>query len=140
MSQQNVDLVTSHLDAWEGGNSERALGFMSEDVEFDARTRPGGKVWHGRDGVREAIVEWLEIWDEYQMERGRVIDAGGERVVSLWRESGRARRSGAPISEEGATVFTIAGGRISSVLVSVDREGVLAGLGLASDPPGSGRD
>ncbi len=140
MSQQNVDLVTSHLEAWEAGSPERALGFMSEEVEFDARTRPGGKVWHGREGVREAIGEWLEIWDEYRMERGPVIDAGGERVVSLWRESGRARRSGAPISEEGATVFTITGGQISSVFVSVDREGVLAGLGLASDSPGSAQD
>jgi ketosteroid isomerase-like protein len=140
MSQQNVDLVRRHLDAWEGGDPDSALRFMSEDVEFDARTRPGGRVWHGREGVREAIGEWLEIWDEYRMERGRVIDAGGDRVVSLWRESGRARRSGAPIAQEGATVFTIADGQIRSVLVSVEVEGVLAGLGLAADSGASGQD
>ena len=138
MSQQNVQIVRRHLDAWGSGTPELALDYMAPDVQFDASTRPGGKVWHGREGVRQAIGEWLEIWEDYRMQREGLIDAGGETVVSLWSESGRAKRSGAPISERGATVFTLSGGLISAVLVSVDREGVLAGLGLAAEPRESG--
>ncbi len=36
------------------------------------------------------------------------------------------------MSEAGVTVFTLADGLIVAVLVSVDREGVLASLGLAA--------
>ena len=136
MSLQNVEIVRRHLEALDSETPERALDYMSEDVEFDASTRPGGKVWHGREGVREALVEWVEIWDDFRLEFGDLIDAGGDRVVSLWSESGRAKRSGALMSETGATVFTLAGGEIAAVLVSVDREGVLAGLGLADSRGG----
>jgi hypothetical protein len=74
----------------------------------------------------------VEIWGDFRLELEGLIDAGENRVVSLWHESGRAKRSGALMSEAGATVFTLDGGLIASVLVSVDREGVLASLGLAA--------
>jgi ketosteroid isomerase-like protein len=131
MSLQNVEIVRRHLEAWRSETPERALAFMREDVEFDASTRPDGKVWHGRDGVSEALREWLEIWGEFHLELEELVDAGEDRVVSLWNERGRAKQSGALMSETGATVFTLADGLIAAVLVSVDREGVLAGLGLA---------
>ena len=132
MSAENVEIVRRHLDAWSSETPARALGYMSEDVEFDARARPGGKVWHGREGVRAAIGEWVEIWDEFQLEFEELIDAGDDRVVSLWQERGRAKRSGALMSENGATVFTLAGGEIVDVLVSIDREAVLARLARGS--------
>ncbi len=78
MSLQNVEIVRLHLEAWRSEHPERALGYMREDVEFDASTRPGGKVWHGREGVSEALREWLEIWDEFRMEFEQLIDAGRE--------------------------------------------------------------
>jgi ketosteroid isomerase-like protein len=130
MTLQNLEIVRLHLDAWSSETPERALDYMSGDVEFDASTRPDGKVWHGHDGVREAVREWVEIWDEFHLELGEVIDAGEGRIVSLWHERGRAKRSGALMSEDGATVFRLEDGLIVSVLVSVDPEGVLAGLGL----------
>jgi ketosteroid isomerase-like protein len=132
MTLNNVEIVRLHLEAWRTGRPERALEYMREDVEFDARTRPGGKVWHGREGVSEAMAEWVEIWEEFLLEFEELIDAGEGRVLSLWHESGRAKRSGALMSEAGATVFTLDGGVIAKVLVSVDRAGVLASLGLAA--------
>lgn len=132
MTFQNVEIVRLHLAAWGSENPEAALEYMREDVEFDASTRPDGKVWHGREGVSEAMSEWLEIWGDFRMEFEQLIDAGENRVVSFWHESGRAKRSGALMSEAGITVFTLADGEIAAVLVSVDREGVLASLGLAA--------
>ena len=132
MTLQNVEIVSRHLDALRSETPARALEYMREDVEFDASTRPDGKLWHGRAGVSEAMREWLEIWDEFQLEFEELIDAGEEHVVSLWHERGRAKQSGALMSEAGATVFTLKDGLIAAVLVSVDREGVLASFGLAA--------
>ena len=130
MSQENLEIVRRHLAALMSGTPQLALEHMHDDVEFDASTRPDGKIWHGRDGVREALEEWREIWDEYRLELGELIDADADTIVSLWWETGRARQSGAVMSQEGITVFTLSGGLIASVLVSVDRKGVLPALGL----------
>ncbi len=54
---------------------------------------------------------------------------GNVEIVRLHLE---ARRSGALMSEAGATAFTRDGGLIAAVLVIVDREGVLTSLGLAA--------
>jgi ketosteroid isomerase-like protein len=132
MTRGNVEIVRLHLDAWRSEEPQRALAYMREDVEFDASTRPGGKVWHGRKGVSESMREWLEIWDEFTVQFEELLDAGDDRVLSLWHESGRAKLSGALMSEAGATVFTLADGLIAKVLVSLDREAMLASLGLAA--------
>jgi ketosteroid isomerase-like protein len=138
MSDENVEIVRRHLEALRSETPQLALGYMRDDVEFDASTRPDGKVWHGHDGAREALGEWREIWDEYELKFGDVVDASPDKVVALWSESGRARQSGAFLSQDGATVFTLADGVITHVLVSVDPHGVLARLGVATDPRAGG--
>jgi ketosteroid isomerase-like protein len=131
MSKENVEMVRRCFDAWMSGDSASALPLLSAEIEFDVSTRPDGKVWHGPEGVRNAIAEWVNAWDDYALETEEWLDAGGDRVVSLWHESGRAKQSGTPIAQEGATVFTVRDGLISSVRVSVDRASTLAETGLA---------
>jgi ketosteroid isomerase-like protein len=135
MSQENVEIVRRCFDAWMSGDSASALPLLSADIEFDVSTRPDGKVWHGPEGMRQAIAEWVGAWDEYTLETEDWLDAGGDRVVSLWREKGRAKQSGTPTAQEGATVFTLRDGLISSVRVSVDRARTLAETGLAPGMP-----
>jgi ketosteroid isomerase-like protein len=132
MSRQNVELVRRMFAAYRSGSPEEALSLFHPDIEFDVRTRPDGKVWHGREGVRRAIEEWTGAWEGWDMEVERYIDAGGDRVAVLWNERGRAGRSGIALAEEGVSVFTLREGLIVAVRVSVDRESTLEELGLRS--------
>ena len=55
MTLQDIEIVRRHLAAWGSEEPDAALAYMREDVEYDASARPGGKIWHGHDGVREAM-------------------------------------------------------------------------------------
>jgi ketosteroid isomerase-like protein len=130
VSEQDLELVRRVMEAVAGGDPQAALQHVDPAVEFDARVRPDGKVWHGHDGLRQALFEWTQTWSDWELENERYIDAGAGRVVVLWRETGRARASGALISQEGATVLTLRDGMIVSALISIDRRRTLAALGL----------
>jgi|SRR5581483_3184920 len=132
MSAQNIEIVRLLLDAWAGEAPRGALAYMHEDVTFDTSTRPDGKIWRGPRAVGEAMIEWSEIWDEHEVRYGELLEAADGRVALLWSESGRAKHSGVEMSQDGVSVFTLSGGLVSAMVVSVDRDGTLAMLGLAS--------
>src|SRR6202011_2434301 len=113
MSQQNVEVVRRLVAAFQRAEPDQALGYLDPNVEFDARTRPDGKVWHGPEGVRRALADWMDEWDAYEMEVERYVDAGADKVLLLWRERGRGRASGMPLEQEGAVVVTLRDGRVS---------------------------
>jgi ketosteroid isomerase-like protein len=131
MSQQNVEVARRLMAALQSGEHEQALGYLDPSVEFDARTRPDGKVWHGPEGVRSAMADWMDEWDAYEAEAERYVDAGADKVLLLWRERGRGRASGMPLEQEGATVMTLRDGRVSHMRPFVDRAEALKDAGLA---------
>ncbi len=112
MSHENVEIVRRHLEALRRRDPRlRSLEFMREDVEFDASTRPDGKVWHGHDGAREALGEWLEIWDEYELRFGDVLDAvSGHGRLAVAARAAAPGRAALSSPRTGATVFTLADG------------------------------
>jgi ketosteroid isomerase-like protein len=129
---QALDVVQGMLEAYRSGAAERALAYFHPDVAYDTTLRPDGRVWHGREGVRRAMLEWTSVWDEFEMEIERCIPAPDQRVLALWNERGRARGSGLTVSERGVSVFTLQDGMIVSVVVHLDRRAALRAAGLPS--------
>src|SRR5919198_1462300 len=99
--RRNVEVVRRLLEAVQAGAPQLALELLHPDVRFDATVRPDGRVWHGPEGARRAMSEWVEEWDEYEMQLERFMEAGKGRVAVLWHERGRARGSGMPIAQSG---------------------------------------
>jgi hypothetical protein len=58
MSRENVELVRRSFEEYFGPDPAAALDFFDPGVEFDATDRPDGRIWHGREGVRQAMTEW----------------------------------------------------------------------------------
>jgi ketosteroid isomerase-like protein len=118
------------LEAIQAGSVDGALALLHADVRFDATVRPDGRVWHGPEGARRAMMEWVEEWDDYELETERVLQGSEGRVAMLFHERGRARGSGLPIAQAGITVFTLRGGLIAEIRPRLDRERALKELGL----------
>jgi ketosteroid isomerase-like protein len=135
MSRENVELVRAMLAAYQAGAADEALELLHPDIEFDATARPDGKVWHGREGVRQAMEEWTGAWEAWEMKIERYVDLGDDRVAMLWNERGRAGGSGVALTQEGVSVFTVREGMIVAVAVWLDRRSIMEALGPAADEP-----
>jgi ketosteroid isomerase-like protein len=70
------------------------------------------------------------MWTDYKMEVSRYIDAGGDEVVILARESGRGRTTGASVERELGEILTVRDGKLIRLLMygSWDEALEVAGL------------
>ena len=115
MSQENVEIVRRMLEAYVSGDFETALAAYDPEVEFDVSIRPEGGVYRGHDGVVEAVRSWTGTWDDYRVEVEEIIDAGGDRVLLVDRQTGRGKGSAAPLDQQTFWVYTIRAGKIIRV-------------------------
>jgi ketosteroid isomerase-like protein len=130
MSQENLELVRRMQEAFVGSHPELALAFMHPDVVYDARERPDGRLWRGRDQIREAMRDWSDVWNDWEVEAERYVDAGDDRVLILWRERGRGKGSGIALEQTGANLVTIADRHIVHMRLYVDQRAALRAVGL----------
>jgi ketosteroid isomerase-like protein len=130
MSDENVDVVRRHMDAYLADDFEGALAHYHRDVVFDATARPEGGVYTGRQGIAEAMRVWRDTWDDWNGRIEALIDAG-DKVLMVLEESGRGKGSGVPVSQETFFVLTLRGGQITHSQVFIDREQAVEAAGLS---------
>jgi ketosteroid isomerase-like protein len=130
MSQENVEIVRRHMDAYLSGDNEAALAAYDPEVQFDASLRPEGRIYHGRNGVAEAMRVWSGTWEDWKVEVEEIIDAG-DQVLLVSRESGRGKGSGIEIDQQVFVVFTLRDGKIVRWKGFVDRDRALEAAGLS---------
>jgi ketosteroid isomerase-like protein len=136
MSRENVEVVRRFYDSLrEAAEPDTVLASLSELLdarfEFDiSRTNPEGRVYHGRDGLRDAMEQWLAPWDDYRLEAVEFLDAGDERVVVMQRERGRIRGTGAWVEHQRGVVYTVRNGKITRYEEHHDRAQALEAVGL----------
>jgi ketosteroid isomerase-like protein len=111
LTRENVEIVRAALEAFEQGDLDGALEFAHPDL-VSSRLHPDGSVFHGRDGFRRLLAEWLEDFSEWSFSNEEYIDAG-DRVVVKQRQWGRGVVSGAPVEADWWMVYTLAEGRIT---------------------------
>ena len=56
-------------------------------------------------------MRWAEMWDEWKMEPERFIDAGGDQVILVFRETGRSE-SGLQMDERHAELYALRDGKV----------------------------
>ena len=122
-------IVRRMLDDYLRGDFEQALSAFAEDVEW----RDQFGIYHGQEGVAHSVSRWAGTWDEFQMEIAEVLDAGGEDVLVILRQSGRGRTSGVPVEGDTAWMYSLRGGEIVSVRLLADPEEALKAARSESD-------
>ena len=110
-----MDVIRALLARWESGDYDTVEAFDPQ-VEF-TRTGGGSDVLgyttksHGIEGLWAAVVAWTEEWSDHRVEAERFIEVG-ERVLVLVRQRAVGKRSGVPMNNVDAWVFSIGDGRI----------------------------
>jgi ketosteroid isomerase-like protein len=111
MSRENVELVQRMWKAFLENDFQTALSSYDPEVEWDGTNLPDGQVSRGLDAIVEHLARWSEMWESWNVEVERVIDAGGDHVVAIFRETGRSS-SGLDMDERHAELYRVRDGRI----------------------------
>lgn len=99
MSQVSVELVRKGWHAFERGDMEAFLATCDPAIAWDQTHYVSGEfaaVYHGHDGIRQFLGEWLAPFDGYYARAEEFIDAG-EAVLVRVRQGGRGKHSGATV-------------------------------------------
>lgn len=132
MSEENIEIVRDHANAYARGDAARALAALDPKVVFDFSARPdGGRVYRGYEEILAAVRAWLGTWRDYRYETEEVIDAG-DRVVLLFHERGRGKESDVEVEHRGGWVYTLRDGKIVSGKV-YSRAEALEAVGLSEE-------
>ena len=113
MTSENLEIVRKMYERREAG--DMYIGeYIHPEIEF---ARFGSEApdftgeWRGIEGLRQATVEYLNVWEDYQFEVERLLDLG-DRVLVLEKQTARGRRSGAVISQDVGALLTLRDGLI----------------------------
>ena len=135
----NLDLVRSIYADLEPGDIDRFFQAASEwlhpDVEFVRPDGPELGTWTGRERVEEVTRDIFSAWDDYRQHPDEYRELDDERVLVVYRRSGRGKTSGMEITElgRGAALFHIRDRKITRIVAYFDCDHALADLGLAPE-------
>jgi ketosteroid isomerase-like protein len=83
-----------------------------------------------REDLRRYFVELDEAWQRYEMNIGRLLDAGA-KVVGLFRLEAVGRGSGLELEEHPGVVYTADAGRIAQIDAYPTHAEALEAVGLS---------
>ena len=115
---------------WREGRMEDALRGLDDDFEWVVPNHPEGAVRHGADSVMEFFREWVEPWDDFDIE-WELQEAGSDAALAIIDMRGRGRVSGVPAEMRFYQLWTFRDGRAvrMEMFNDLDEARRAAGLG-----------
>ena len=130
----NLDLVCSIYAGWERGDFS-GNEWAHPDIDFVIADGPEPGSWSGLAGMAEGFRSAVSGWDDFRAEAEEYRELDDGRVLVLLRAgSGRGKMSGLEIGQmrtRGANVFHIRDGKVTRLVIYLDRERARADLGLS---------
>jgi ketosteroid isomerase-like protein len=133
MSAENVAIVRKAFEAFNREDLDGVVAMCDPAVEwFPPAELPSPTVYHGHQGVRDAIGEMIELFNELQAEPEQLIDVGNQ-VVVLFVWGGQGKGSGLSLGQFGqqAGVFTMRAGKAIKVEWYLNRVAALQAAGMS---------
>ena len=129
VSERNVLVVRGMWEAFLRNDFEASLSAFDPQVELDGTNLPDGTVSRGLDAVVEHVTKWAEVWETWDVELEKVIDAGDDRVIAFIRERGRTK-AGLEVDERHSEIYTVRNGKIAYRKGFSDADEALSVAGL----------
>ena len=114
---------------WREDRLEDGLRELADDFEWVVPGHPEGDVRHGREDVIEFFREWVEPWDDLQV-NWELHPAGPDRALALIDMRGRGRESGVPTEMRFGQLWTFREGLAIRIVVYFDVDEALREAGL----------
>ena len=134
MSEENVEIVRKAAEVWNesGFRGTVAAGLIHPEVEYhDDKRWPEARSAFGTSALVKRFDEVLEALGEGRVEVERVLDAGADQVVMVFRFSGEARASGIPHDYRWGYLLRVRDRQVDYIEAYLDPEAALEAAGLA---------
>ena len=127
MSERNVAIARSAIEAFNRGDVDAVLALAAPDVEVYAppdSPNPGRYV--GYEGYLRWSEQWLEAWETFTLDVLDIEAVDDRHVIAVVRQNGRGRLSGLEVTMAGAHLYEIdADGKIVRFQLYDERERAL---------------
>jgi ketosteroid isomerase-like protein len=110
MSHENVELVREVYEGWSRGDFSQIEAFDPE-IDFEMVDWPHQTRARGIEAMWRTWRATLSAWDDFRALPTEYIDCG-RNVLVLNRIQGSGKESGAGVSADTATVWTVQAGRV----------------------------
>ncbi|MCD6016491.1 MAG: hypothetical protein K0R88_2575 [Solirubrobacterales bacterium] len=110
MSAAEIEALRGLDAAFNGGGDWEAFYDPEAELHMPAEW-PDDPVYHGKDGLRKAVRQWREGFDEYHWTEERLIDAP-DCVVGLYHHRGRIKGSATWVDQAIGCVWRFRGEKI----------------------------
>ena len=131
MSQENVEIVRAGYEHF-----RRTGEMLSDQIDpefvWDLSTFAGWvgqQTYHGRDGFAEFMRDWLETWDEWEIEAIERIDAGDDGG-EVMRQRATAKGGGPTVEAVVGQVWTLRDGKVVRQRMYASKAEALEAVGL----------
>ena len=118
--RQNIDAIKSGYDSVGQGNFDGMLDLIDPEVVVrDRPESPDPRIYHGHEGVREALAASDETFVEFELEPEDFIGEGDYVIVVLTMR-GTGRGSGVKVEDRIAHQWKVRDGKAVEVQVYSD--------------------
>jgi ketosteroid isomerase-like protein len=134
MSQENVEIVRRLGEVWNESGFAGLIeaGLVHPEVEYhdDARW-PEARSTFGTSAFLERFSDFMDVFGgEARVETEQVLDGDGDRVVSIFRLTGRGRASGLPHEHRWGYLCRVRDGQIYFMQAFLEPEQALEAAGV----------
>ena len=115
MSQENVELVREHVEAFLAEDAAGALAYLDPHVVWDSARTAGvdtGNVTYGTKQLDDFVRSYRGTFDRFAWDVHDFIELGPGVVLGLVTETGYGRQSGVPVDRSYALIYLVMGRKI----------------------------
>ena len=133
MSQENVEIVSKHIEAFRQGDPPGALSHLDPYVVWDASRIAllDVSVAYGHEEFSQTIRHYIGAFEDYDYEVERLTDLGSGAVLAVVTEEGRGKSSGVPVQRSFAPLYTVIDGKIARITFFPSEADALEAAGLS---------
>src|SRR6516225_752372 len=141
MSQENIEVVRRHIQAWGAEDAPRALSFLDPHAVLDvSRTDAFDSTFHGHDAIADFFRRYAGTFKDFRWEVERLTDLGSGAVLAVLVEIGRGKGSGVPVNRPLACLYTVIEGKIAWIATFRTERDALKAVGLGGQAESANLD
>jgi ketosteroid isomerase-like protein len=113
MPGEREKVIREAFDAFERGDEPAMLALMDPDiVATQFPEQPDVRPYHGHDGLRQVMSDWIGAWDDWSLTVKEMREIGDHVFVALDQRA-RGRTSGVAVQIDTWFVFTVSSGLVT---------------------------